>query len=402
MLMKNSFIFILLAILILSLDGFSKPIRAASNPSFVYTDGTHFGLNGKPFYMNGFNAYWLMYMASDPSTRNKVTTVFQQASRYKMNVARIWAFTDGGSRPLQSAPGVYSEQIFQGLDFVISEAKKYGIHLILALVNNWEALGGKKQYVAWARQRGQQLKSDDDFFTNPMVKWFYKNHVKVVLTRVNTITKVAYKDDPTILAFELMNEPRCQSDLSGKTIQNWITEMAAHFKSIDKNHLLEIGLEGFYGHNKKQYNPNSFEIGTDFISNNQIRGIDFTTIHIYPEQWLPGSTPEAQDKWASQWIQDHINDSKLLRKPLLIAEFGKSSNTSGFTIAMRDNYFGKIYGNIFNCAKIGGPCGGGLFWQLMDQGMNSFGDGYEVVLQVSPSTDRVILLQSLRLDKLKL
>ncbi|MCD7458687.1 hypothetical protein HAX54_038903 [Datura stramonium] len=106
-----------------------------------------------------------------------------------------------------------------GIGFCDVEAKKYKIHLILGLVNNWEALGGKKQYVEWARQRGQQLTSEDDFFTNPMIKEFYKNHVKVVLTRVNTITKVAYKDDPTILSWELMNEPRCTSDISGKTIQ---------------------------------------------------------------------------------------------------------------------------------------------------------------------------------------
>ncbi|WMV07223.1 hypothetical protein MTR67_000608 [Solanum verrucosum] len=400
MLMKNSFIFILVAILIIFLNEFSNPIRASSNSNFVYIDGTHFALEGKPFYLDGFNSYWLMYMASDPSTRNKVTNIFQQASKYKMNVARTWAFADGGSKPLQSAPGVYNEQMFQGLDFVISEAKNYGIHLILSLVDNFEAFGGKKQYVAWAVQKGQKLTSDDDFFTNPMVKEFYKNYIKDVLTRVNKITNVAYKDDPTILSWELINEPRCPSDLSGKTIQNWITKMAGHLRSIDTNHLLEIGLEGFYGNGKKQYNPNSINYGTDFISNNQIQGIDFTTIHIYPDQWLPGSTSEAQDNWASQWIQAHIDDSKLLKKPLLIGEFGKSSNTTGYNIEMRDNYFGKIYGNIFNCAKDGGPCGGGLFWQLFDQGMENYSDGYEVVLQASPSTDRVILLQSLRLSKL--
>ncbi|XP_016470881.2 mannan endo-1,4-beta-mannosidase 4-like [Nicotiana tabacum] len=310
-------------------------------------------------------------MASDPSTRNKVTTTFQQASKYGMNVARTWAFTDGGSRPLQSSPGVYNEQMFEGLDFVISEAQKYGIHLILGLVNNYT-------------------------LARTLTISIY-----VVLTRVNTITKVAYKDDPTILAWELMNEARCPSDLSGKTIQNWITEMAAYLKSIDKNHLLEIGLEGFYGDNKKQYNPNNLEPGTNFISNNQIWEIDFTTIHIYPDQWLqPGTSPEDQDKWASQWIQAHIDDSKLLKKPLLIAEFGKSSSTPGYNVTMRDNYFGKIYGTIFNCAKYGGPCGGGLFWQLLAQDMDNFGDSYAVVLQLSPSTDRVIALQSLRLSKL--
>lgn len=39
-----------------------------------------------------------------------------------------------------------------------------------------------------------------------------------VMTRMNTITKMAYKDDSTIMAWELMNEPRCQADYSGRTI----------------------------------------------------------------------------------------------------------------------------------------------------------------------------------------
>ncbi|KAL8543606.1 hypothetical protein ACS0TY_004250 [Phlomoides rotata] len=109
---------------------------------------------------------------------------------------------------------------------------------------------------------------------------------QTVLTRINSLTGVAYKDDSTILAWELINEPRCQSDVSGKTIQDWVVEMASYVKSIDKNHLLDIGLEGFYGAEKKQINPGAYEVGTDFISNNQIPLIDFATIHIYPETWF--------------------------------------------------------------------------------------------------------------------
>lgn len=61
----------------------------------------------------------------------------------------------------------------------MAEARRYGMKLILSLANNYETFGGKKQYVDWARGQGQSLGSDDDFFTNSLVKGFYKNHVRV-------------------------------------------------------------------------------------------------------------------------------------------------------------------------------------------------------------------------------
>lgn len=69
--------------------------------------------------------------------------------------------------------------------------------------------------------------------------------------------------------------------------QDWVREMAGYVKSIDRNHLLEIGMEGFYGESmpeKKGFNP-GYQVGTDFISNNQIPEVDFATIHLYPDQW---------------------------------------------------------------------------------------------------------------------
>ncbi|CAD5178062.1 unnamed protein product [Musa acuminata subsp. malaccensis] len=207
-----------------------------------------------------------------------------------LTVCRTWAFNDGGNPALQSSPGVYNEKMFQGLDFAVSEAKNHGIRLVMSLINNFKDFGGKTQYVQWARDAGEAIKTDDDFYTNAKVKQYYKNHVLKVLTRVNTITKVAYKDDPTIMTWDLMNEPRCPSEPSGQTVtQAWVKEMAAYTKSIDSKHLLQVGFEGFYGSSTPDkiglYNPGGYKYGTDFIIGNQVNEIDYTTIHAYPDAW---------------------------------------------------------------------------------------------------------------------
>ncbi|KAF8008220.1 hypothetical protein BT93_K2022 [Corymbia citriodora subsp. variegata] len=380
-------------------------VNEIEGSGFVGTNGKRFVANGKPLYLNGFNAYWMMYLASSPSTRDKVASAFQEAAKNGMNVARTWAFSDGVNQALQTSPGIYNEDMFKGLDFVISEARRNGVYMILSLVNNWNEFGGKNQYVQWARNSGQSLSNDDEFFTNSVTKGYYKNHIKAVLTRVNTITGVAYKDDPTIFAWELMNEPQCQSDLSGKSLQDWVSEMASYTKSIDSNHILEVGLEGFYGQSvpgKQQNNPSGVLVGTDFISNNQVPQVDFASIHIYPESWLPNATEADQAAFVDKWVQAHIQDSNtILNKPIILGEFGKSSKSPGYSLEKRDSYFKRLYDAIYASASNQGSCAGGFFWQLFAQGMDSFSDGYEVILEQSPSTANIIAQQSRMMSSLK-
>lgn len=70
---------------------------------------------------------------------------------------------------------------FKALDSVVAEAGKNGIRLIMGLVNNYADFGGRRQYVQWAKERGHKVGSDDDFYTNKVVKGYYKNHIKVWL-----------------------------------------------------------------------------------------------------------------------------------------------------------------------------------------------------------------------------
>lgn len=82
---------------------------------FVQTKGTNFVLNGSPFLFNGFNAYWMMNVATVPRQRIKVTNVLQDAANVGLSVCRTWAFADGGDKALQISPGAYNEHVFQVL-----------------------------------------------------------------------------------------------------------------------------------------------------------------------------------------------------------------------------------------------------------------------------------------------
>ncbi|XP_061352901.1 mannan endo-1,4-beta-mannosidase 5-like [Gastrolobium bilobum] len=371
---------------------------------FVQSNGTEFVLNGSPFLFNGFNSYWMMNVAADPNQTYKVSNVFRDASAAGLTVCRTWAFSDGGNQSLQISPGLYNEPMFQALDFVVAEAKKYGVRLILSLVNNYKDFGGRPQYVQWANSSGVPVNNDDDFYNNTVIKDYYKAHVKTVLTRNNTITGTAYRDEPTIMAWELINEPRCEVDYSGMTINAWVQEMAPYVKSIDNNHLLEVGMEGFYGDSipeKKQYNP-GFQVGTDFVSNNLIEEIDFTTIHAYPDNWLAGQNDTVQMAFMQSWMTSHWNDSStILKKPLVLTEFGMSNKDDGYSIDARDSFMNAVYSSIYDLAQHGGTFAGGLIWQLLDEGMDPYDDGYEIVLSQNSSTNSVISQQSSKMIALE-
>lgn len=76
-----------------------------------------------------------------------------------------------------------------------------------------------------------------------------------------------------------------------RIVQSWIEEMSAYVKSIDQNHLLTVGLEGFYGPTsppeKLSINPGEWfsMLGSDFIRNSKIPTIDFASVHVYPDNW---------------------------------------------------------------------------------------------------------------------
>ncbi|KAL2609675.1 hypothetical protein R1flu_028248 [Riccia fluitans] len=360
--------------------------------------------NGSPFTVQGANVYWLMFQGASPSNKHFVDALYRDAQTLGLNVLRTWAFNDGATEgALQTDPGVYDESVFQALDYAVAEAAKYNVRLIMSLVNNFENYGGRSQYVKWAVDQGEVMANSDFFYNNTLTRTWYKNHVKKVLSRVNSITGVAYQDDPAIFGWELINEAQCQSDVSGDTLAAWVEEMAAYVKSIDNQHPLEIGLEGYYGSStpdRISVNPlSSNGYGTDFIRLNQIANIDYASVHSYPDTWLPNQSDDEKLSFLQTWVNQHIQDAtNTLNMPVMFCEFGKSDQVSGYKPEMRKQLYSTVYNSVYSSITTGGAGAGTLFWQLLPKGMESWDDGFGVFVSDN-SVVSVINTQSSRLTK---
>ena len=110
---------------------------------------------------------------------------------------------------------------------------------------------------------------------------------------------------------------------------------------------------------------------------------------------LSGQNEDSQMAFMQRWMLSHYQDSRtVLKKPLVIAEFGKSNKDPEYIINKRDSYINAVYRNIYMMARSGGTIGGGLVWQLMAEGMGPYCDGYEIILPENPSTAGIISQQS--------
>lgn len=49
------------------------------------------------------------------------------------------------------------------------------------------------------------------FFNDTGARELYKTYVRYIVQRRNSRTGQLYRDDPTILAWDLINEPRCET-----------------------------------------------------------------------------------------------------------------------------------------------------------------------------------------------
>lgn len=312
------------------------PVEVPSS-GFVYSQNADFMLNGQRFSATGSNAYHLPnYEKIDPSVVNRAMDAFEDAG---VNVIRMWGFYDGqpqynGDITLQPDAGVYSEENLKKLDNVIAKSQEHGVRVILTLINYWDQLGGIRQYNTWAGNPDGGMPA---FINGEQQQKWFKDYISMLLNRVNTVTGVAYKDDPAIFAWEIMNEGRNRGQ-NPQIIRDWYQDIAQYIKSIDKNHMVSTGEEGFDEGTPAQYSKDQYsntyilraQEGTSYVMNTEIPEIDYGTAHWYPADWgwylnswdLNSSATQNLLNAQDAWLKDHIDIAENVGKPFLMGEYG--------------------------------------------------------------------------------
>jgi mannan endo-1,4-beta-mannosidase len=351
-------------------------------------------LNGRAYTFIGTN-YWygsLLGLETDP--KRGIDRLRHELDFLKSNGVtnlRVMAGAEGSGLingvtrvgpALQPKNGEFDAATLVGLDILLAEMAKRQMKAVIFLSNNWEWSGGFQQYVDWAglvpnELKGRALNWDDlrdmvgRFYVCAECKAGYLKQVNFVLDRRNSVTGERYIDDPTIMAWELANEPRPMWPSLRERYIEWIHEAASTIKARDKNHLVTIGHEG--------------SIGTEgmpvFEQAHRDPNIDYLTIHIWAKNWewfKPGKMAEqfsVVTKKATTYIDEHVATARRLNKPLVIEEFGlprdesapvvlKKSRDSesqnlmpGSSTKLRDAYFRKILSYVGK-----GPIAGANFW----------------------------------------
>jgi mannan endo-1,4-beta-mannosidase len=374
---KISFVFVLIAMLSVCLF--------AQKTSFVTARNGQLLINEKPYYFIGTNYWYGTLLGLEKNEKRGVERLRRELDFLKANGVtnlRIMAGAEGSGLisgiervgpPLQPEQGKFDERVAESLDLLLFEMSKRDLKAVIFLSNNWEWSGGFQQYLIWNNQIADDLKTrklewDEQrdvvskFYNCEPCKKAYNKQVEFILSRTNKFSRKKYTEDPTIMAWELANEPRPMRPRVEAEYKKWIAATAALIKRKDKNHLVCIGHEGWIGTEGIKLFE---EIHAD-------RNIDYLTIHIWAKNWawfrngkMSEDYAQAEQK-AWNYITEHLKIADKLDKPLVIEEFGLPRDNQSIDInsrtTLRDKYFSEILTYLKFNASVGKRLAGVNFW----------------------------------------
>lgn len=225
--MRRIFQLSIFFIALLLFEGCSS-LLVKESPHYIKVRGTQFELNDKPYYFTGTNLWYGCYLGSTGETGNRERLVRELDNLKSLGITnlRVLAASEDSyikkslKPAIQKEPGVYDKDLLNGLDFLLSEMKKRNMHAVIFLNNYWEWSGGMAVYNKWFGD-GKVVDPEDPnegwgafmnysatFYRNEKGNEYFREYIKKIITRKNKYTGQFYFEDPTIMAWELANEPR--------------------------------------------------------------------------------------------------------------------------------------------------------------------------------------------------
>ena len=265
----------------------------AFRDSFVTRSGLRLVVSGRPFRFGGANVEWLGvagYGPSDPTgphfpSHYEVDDAMATASEMGVTVIRSQTMGDsvGCAACIEPELGRFNEEAFAHTDYALASARAHGIKIIATIVGDDAVEGGTGcVYLRWRdiSQPDCSLINMAPFWNDPTVIGDVEAHIAALLNHVNVYTHVAYKDDPTIFGWDLLN--------GGGSPVPWTREIVSYIRGIDARHLI---LSGY--------------------ANAGIRGVGACVSFVYPH-WRMGLA----------LVQPWIAECKRKGKPYIVYEYG--------------------------------------------------------------------------------
>ncbi|MCC6453282.1 MAG: cellulase family glycosylhydrolase, partial [Acidobacteria bacterium] len=356
---------------------------------FVEVRGERFYVGDAPYFFVGANYWYGSLLGREKDEHRGVDRLRSELDLLKrlgITNLRVLAGAEGEGLlngitrvgpPLQPVKGKFDEDALKSLDLLLAEMSKRDMRAVVYLSNNWEWSGGFQQYLLWEKRIDPTLATrkpswDElrdtvkEFYTCSPCIAAYQTQAAKVISRRNSITRVEYVNDSTIMAWEIANEPRPMRPAANDAYVKFLKDTAALIRTLDPKHLITIGHEGYIGTESIQL----------FEKVHADKNIDYLTIHVWPKNWgwladndLEKALVNAKAE-TRKYIDANLAVADKLGKPLVIEEFGFPRDGRSFaldsTTSLRDKYFSLILSKLGTSKN--GTVAGVNFWAFAGSG----------------------------------
>jgi mannan endo-1,4-beta-mannosidase len=289
------------------------PVREGA---FVGVDGTRFAIDGQAFHVIGAN----VAVMHGREQRAHMEETLEAAARDGLSLVRVWALGEyladapewARAYAFRVGPEGWVEESFAHLDRVLATARRLGLRVVIVLANRWGDYGGVPAYLKWAGVEVDRHPTPLEltaFWESQECEARYREHVARVIGRVNALTGVPYAEDPTIFAWELMNEADAAGAIGEEAMLRWMERQLAFVRTLDRAHMISAGHIGYLRRRARSL----------WARVCSLEGVSYCDSHAYPLR--DGRVRDVAR--LARWIDDRVQLAHVgVGKPLLFGEIG--------------------------------------------------------------------------------